>query len=123
MKDKKEKLNNSQIRVMQLLWEKGPVPAKELCIAAADAYEWNKNTTYTIIRTLVEAGVIERNEPDFVCTPLVSIEEVRRTETKSFIEKFYEGSTKTFLSIFLEDENLGSEEFDIIKQLVNKSKG
>ncbi len=122
MKDKKEKLNNSQIKVMQLLWEKGPSPAKELCVAAAEAYGWNKNTTYTVIKTLVEAGAIERGEPDFICTPLISLEEVRKTETKSFLEKFYQGSAKAFFSAFLEDENLDPEELEVLKKLINEKK-
>ena len=57
MKEKKEKLNNSQVKVMQLLWENGATTAKNLCVMAAERYEWNKNTTYTIIKSLVENGV------------------------------------------------------------------
>ena len=74
MKEKKEKLKNSQIKVMQLLWENGATTAKNLCLMAAERYEWNKNTTYTIIKTLVEMGAVERSEPDFLCTPLLSLE-------------------------------------------------
>ncbi len=122
MKDKKEKLNNSQMKVMQLLWEMGPCPAKSLCLAAAESYDWNKNTTYTVIKTLVEAGVIERSEPDFICTPLLSLEEVRKSETKTFLEKFYKGSAGAFFSAFLEDESLDPKELEALKKLINEKK-
>lgn len=122
MKEKKEKLNNSQVKVMQLLWENGATTAKNLCMMAAERYEWNKNTTYTIIKSLVENGAIERSEPDFLCTPLLSLEEVRRTETKGLVDKFFHGSASAFFSAFLEDENISSEELEALKKIINEKK-
>ncbi len=122
MKAKKEKLNNSQVKVMQLLWENGATTAKNLCVMAAERYDWNKNTTYTIIKSLVEAGAVERSEPDFLCTPLLSLEEVRRTETKGLVDKFFHGSASAFFSAFLEDENISSEELEAFKKIINEKK-
>lgn len=122
MKEKKEKLNNSQVKVMQLLWETGATTAKNLCLMAAERYDWNKNTTYTIIKSLVEAGAVERSEPDFLCTPVLSIEEVRRTETKGLVDKFFHGSASAFFSAFLEDENISSEELEALKKIINEKK-
>ncbi len=122
MKEKKEKLNNSQIKVMQLLWENGATTAKNLTLMAAERYEWNKNTTYTIIKSLIEIGAIERSEPDFLCTPLLSLEEVRRTETKGLVDKFFHGSASAFFSAFLEDESISEEEIAALKKLINEKK-
>ncbi|MBQ5329277.1 MAG: BlaI/MecI/CopY family transcriptional regulator [Oscillospiraceae bacterium] len=122
MKEKKEKLNNSQVKVMQLLWETGATTAKNLCLMAAERYDWNKNTTYTIIKSLVEMGAVERSEPDFLCTPLLSLEEVRRTETKGLVDKFFHGSASAFFSAFLEDENISSEELEALKKIINEKK-
>ena len=122
MKEKKEKLNNSQVKVMQLLWETGATTAKNLCLMAAESYDWNNNTTYTIIKSLVEMGAVERSEPDFLCTPLLSLEEVRRTETKGLVDKFFHGSASAFFSAFLEDENISSEELEALKKIINEKK-
>ena len=122
MKEKKEKLNNSQVKVMQLLWETGATTAKNLCLMAAERYAWNKNTTYTIIKSLVEMGAVERSEPDFLCTPLLSLEEVRRTETKGLVDKFFHGSASAFFSAFLEDESISSEELEALKKIINEKK-
>ena len=122
MKEKKEKLNNSQVKVMQLLWETGATTAKNLCLMAAERYDWNKNTTYTIIKSLVEIGAVERSEPDFLCTPVLSLEEVRRTETKGLVDKFFHGSASAFFSAFLEDESISSEELEALKKIINEKK-
>ena len=118
----KERLNNSQIKVMQLLWEGGAATAKELSLKAAESYGWNKNTTYTIIKSLVEAGAVERSEPDFLCTPLVSLDEVGRSETRGLVEKLYKGSASAFFSAFLEDESLDPKELEELKKLINEKK-
>lgn len=122
MKEKKEKLNNSQIKVMQLLWETGATTAKNLCLMAAERYEWNKNTTYTIIKSLVENGAIDRSEPDFLCTPVLSLEEVRRTETRGLVDKFFHGSASAFFSAFLENESISEEELAALKKIINEKK-
>ena len=122
MKEKKEKLNNSQVKVMQLLWETGATTAKNLCLMAAERYDWNKNTTYTIIKSLVEMGAVERSEPDFLCTPVLSLEEVRRTETKGLVDEFFHGSASAFFSAFLEDESISSEELKALKKIINEKK-
>ena len=122
MKEKIEKLNNSQVKVMQLLWETGATTAKNLCLMAAERYDWNKNTTYTIIKSLVEMGAVERSEPDFLCTPVLSLEEVRRIETKGLVDKFFHGSASAFFSAFLEDESISSEELEALKKIINGKK-
>ena len=122
MKEKKEKLNNSQVKVMQLLWETGATTAKNLCLMAAERYDRNKNTTYTTIKSLVELGAVERSEPDFLCTPLLSLEEVRRTETKGLVDKFFHGSASAVFSAVLEDESISSEELEALKKIINEKK-
>ena len=40
-----EKLFDSEAKVMQILWERGALSAKEVSLIAADTIGWNKNTT------------------------------------------------------------------------------
>lgn len=57
------KLYDSEWKLMEILWEGEPVSARDLAVLAAERIGWNKNTTYTIIKKLVEKGVIRREEP------------------------------------------------------------
>ena len=40
-----EKLFDSEAMVMQIIWQKGAVSAKEISLIAAEQIGWNKNTT------------------------------------------------------------------------------
>lgn len=48
----KEKLFDSEAKVMEILWDCGPLSAKEISLIAADSIGWNKNTTYTVIKKI-----------------------------------------------------------------------
>ena len=76
----KEKLFDSEAKVMEIIWENNPISAKEISLIAAETIGWNKNTTYTVIKKLEAKGFIRREDPGFICTPLVSQIEVQKVE-------------------------------------------
>ena len=70
------KLFDSELRVMEVLWQEGPIPARQVAEILGGKIGWNKNTTYTVIKKCVDKGAVAREEPDFICRPLVAREEV-----------------------------------------------
>ena len=120
MKEKKEKLNNSQVKVMQLLWENGATTAKNLCLMAAERYEWNKNTTYTVIKKLEAKGFIKRTEPGFICTSLLSRHQVQKSEATSLALRLFGGSKRALFSALLEDEELTEDDIAALKKMINE---
>lgn len=114
------KIFDSEFKLMELLWEHEPISAKELSLIAAERIGWNKNTTYTIIKKLVEKKAVLRNEPNFICTSLVKKDDILRSETKGLIEKFFDGSKKALFSALLEDETLTQNELDELKAMLEK---
>jgi predicted transcriptional regulator len=105
---------------MEILWKKGAISAKEVSLIAADTIGWNKNTTYTVIKKLEAKGFIRRDEPGFICTPLVSKEEMQKSEASSLLNKVFGGSRKALFSALLEDEKLSAEEIKELKDLIDK---
>ena len=115
-----EKLFDSEIKVMEIIWEKGPLSAKEISLIAAASIGWNKNTTYTVIKKLEAKGFIRRDEPGFICTPLVTREEVQKQETESLINRFFGGSKKALFSALIDKEDLTDEQAEELQRLIDK---
>ena len=115
----KDKLFDSEAKVMKIIWEKAPVSAKEVSMIAFDTIGWNKNTTYTVIKKLEAKGFIKREDPGFMCIPLVSQSQMQKAETQSLINKIFGGSRKALFSALLEDESLTDEEIADIKTLID----
>lgn len=115
----KDKLFDSEAKVMEIIWAKGPLSAKEISLIAADSIGWNKNTTYTVIKKLETKGFIRRDDPGFICTPLVSQTEMRKIEARSLLNKVFGGSRKALFSALLEDEQLSENELDELRRLID----
>jgi predicted transcriptional regulator len=116
----KEKLFDSEAKVMEIIWNRGPLSAKEISLIAADSIGWNKNTTYTVIKKLESKGFIKRTDPGFICTPLVSQEEMQKKEAVSLLNKVFGGSRKALFSALLEDEDLSDTEIKELRDLIDK---
>ena len=116
----KEKLFDSEAKVMEILWTKGSVSAKEVSLIAADTIGWNKNTTYTVLKKLEAKGFIRREDPGFICTPLVSKAQMQKVEAASLLRKVFGGSRSALFSALLEDEPLSEEERSALRELIDK---
>lgn len=114
------KLFDSELKIMEIVWEHEPISAKEISIIAADTIGWNKNTTYTVIKKLIDKNIINREEPNFSCTSIVKKEDVAKLETKSLIDKLYGGSKKAFFAAFIENEKLSETEIAELKTMIEK---
>lgn len=115
----KEKLFDSEAKVMEIIWAKSPVSAKEISLIAAEKIGWNKNTTYTVIKKLEAKGFIRREEPGFICIPLVSQNQMQKAEAASLVKKVFGGSRRALFSALLEDEPLSEEEINELRKLID----
>lgn len=114
-----EKLFDAEFKLMEIIWEQEPVPAREISLAAGEKLGWNKNTTYTVLKRLVEKDILNRQEPGFICSSKIRKTDVQKAETKTLIEKLFDGSKKAFFSAFA-DEKLTPEEVEALKALIKK---
>ena len=113
-----EKLFDSELKVMEPLWEDGPQTAGALAKRLAASCGWNRNTTYTVIKKLIDKEAVARSDPGFLCSPLVTREEVQRLETDSLISRLFGGSKAQFLSAFLSERGLTPAEADQLRELI-----
>lgn len=115
-----KKLFDSEIKVMEIIWSDEPITAKQISIIAAETIGWNKNTTYTIIKKLEAKGFIKRDEPGFICTSLISRNEVQKAEANSLVDKLFGGSKKALFSALLEDEKLSDNDIKELREMIEK---
>lgn len=113
------KLFDSELKIMEILWREGTLSAKQISAVAAEEIGWNKNTTYTILKKLIDKAAVARREPGFLCSPLIAREIVQKDETERLIDKFWGGSKKAFFAAFV-DEQLTEDEINELKSMIEK---
>ena len=112
------KLFDSELKVMDVLWNEGDVRAKYVADVLAKEVGWNKNTTYTLIKRCIKKGAIERTEPNFMCHALISKEEVQEAETDELINKIYDGSADQLFAALLSRKKLSAKQIEKLMQIV-----
>lgn len=112
------KLYDSELKVMDILWEKGETAAKDIAAILKKEVGWSKSTTYTVLKKCIEKKAIERVEPNFICRPLISKEEVQLYETNELIEKMYDGAADQLIANLLNRQELTPDEIKRLKELV-----
>ena len=117
-----DRIYDSELRVLELLWRGGTLSAREIAAQAAEEVGWSKTTTYTVLKKCVEKGLVERSEPGFRCRALVSRQEVQRRETRELIDRMYGGSSDRLVASLLDGKTLSREEVDRLRRLVEELK-
>lgn len=112
-------LYDSELKLMELLWEMEPASAKDISLAAAEKIGWNKNTTYTVLKKLETKGYLRRTEPGYICTSLISRSQAQHAEAESLVSRLFGGSKKALFSALLDDKTLTQEELDELRRMID----
>lgn len=118
--EKPIKLYDSELKVMEVLWDRNMATAKEIAAELREQVGWSKTTVYTVIKKLVDKGAVERCEPGFVCRAIVTREQAQSLETVELIRKMYGGRTDRLVASLIDGERLSPEEIDSLKKMVEE---
>ena len=117
----KIKIFDAEMHLMNKIWDEGTIKAIDLANWATENLGWKKNSTYSMLKKLIEKGAVRRDEPGFLLTPLVSREEIALDETNILIEKMFNGNVKKLLTSLLSNQQLSAEDIEELKNIVKQS--
>jgi len=114
-----QKLTKGEEQVMRLLWRLEKAFLKDV----VDAFPEPKpayTTISTVLRVLVKKKFIAYNAfgKSNQYYPLISKEKYFGIQIKGLIKNFFDGSTRKFTSFFAENQDLGIQELEEMKQLL-----
>lgn len=113
------RLHDGELNVMELLWSNPNLPAKDVAKIIKDYIGWEKNTTYTVIKRLIDKGAVRREDPGFICKAVITKKEVQKIETDALIEKVFGGKLESFFNDYLVYKQLSAEETRILRKILD----
>ena len=118
------RIADSEWRVMQVLWERGPQTANDIVSALSGEVNWKPRTVKTLISRLVKKGAVKVTEEGYRYrySAAVAESECVRSETKSFVRRVYQGAAKPALAAFLEDADLSEREIDDLQKILDRKR-
>ncbi len=121
---KMPRIAESEWKIMQVLWERGPLTANEVVGALSGEVKWKSRTIKTLISRLVRKGAVKYREEGtkYRYYPAVRESQCIRSETQSFIRRVYQGGMKPALAAFLQDTDLSPQEIDELQKILDQKR-
>ena len=111
-------MTEAETFLAELIWESEPIGSGDLVKLAAQRLGWKKSTTYTVLKKLVDRGIL-RNE-NAVVSAAVPREAVLREESRSVVDRAFDGSLPSFLAHFMGGRTISDEEADELKAVIDR---
>ncbi|MBO4992535.1 MAG: BlaI/MecI/CopY family transcriptional regulator [Firmicutes bacterium] len=112
------KLFDSELKVMNVLWNRGDTRAKEISDILKEEIGWNMNTTYTVIKKCIAKGAILRMEPHFLCHAAIEKSQVQQAEAEELMDKLFDGSPELLFASLLSSKKLSEDQLQRLRQIV-----
>ncbi len=114
------KLGAVESRFADIIWEHEPLTSTELVKLAAQALNWKKSTTYTVLKRLCDRGIFQ-NQSGTV-TALLSKGELAALQSEQFVAEAFSGSLPAFLTAFTSRNKLSEEEVAQLPALIDQNR-
>jgi len=119
---KSPNLTEAELRLMDVIWEKGQATVGEVAEALPAELGLAYNTVLTTLRILEEKGYLRHTKAKegraFVYEAVVGREEAGRSAVRYLVSRFFRNSPELLVLNLLEDEELSAKEVRRIRALL-----
>ena len=124
MKDLLKSLPDSELRVMMVIWNNSEkMSTGEILSELKDEINWKLSTLQIILTRLTEKGFLKNEKVGRInyYSSLIKYSEYKEFETKNFVKKLYNNSSKKLIASLIEgDEMLTVDDIEEIRSMLNK---
>lgn len=118
-------LSPSEWRVMEKLWEGGPLTIMQLTADLDEETGWSKHTVISFLNRMEKKGAVTHREVGRakVYSPVCAREAVSREEAERFLDRVFGGSLSWMVSSLVADKNLSEEELQQLRAILDRAEG
>jgi predicted transcriptional regulator len=121
---KSPNLTEAELRLMDVIWEKGTATIADVAEALPQELELAYNTVLTTMRILEEKGYVRHTKSNpgraFVYRAVVGRREASRNAVRYLVSRFFRNSPELLVLNLLEDEELSHKELGRIRALIGE---
>ena len=123
-RSKSATLTEAELRIMNVLWEKGAGTVHDVLQALPEKPALAYNSVLTIIRILEAKGYLKHVKENraHVYMPKIDRKDATRFEVSHLVNRFFGNSHENLLLNILEEQSIDADELSRLRQLLEKSK-
>ena len=117
------KLTSSEWNVLNRLWEESPRTVMQLSGELERTVGWARSTTITTLHRMEAKGLVrcERAGRGTAYVPLVERDRAALAETRSFLDRVYQGSVGMMMSAMARQEGLSREQIAQLRAILDQA--
>ena len=122
MTRRRPSLGQAELETLRYVADRGPISVRDVATHAAETRGLARTTVLTVMERLRKKGYLQRKKVGglYHYSPRLPKGELLQNLTHDFVERVLEGSLSPFVAYLAETENLGDEELDKLKELVDQ---
>jgi predicted transcriptional regulator len=121
---KKIKLDELQLAIMQVLWQKGEASVAEIQDALKDSRDLAITTIGTVLSRLEDkkkAVTHSRQGRKYVYKAIISEEETKSSMVNSLVKQLFKGRSVSLVNHLLQEDELDKAELDQLKEMIKNA--
>lgn len=113
-------LTNNELRLMEIIWEKGEASAKDIQKEMANDDIPAYTTISTFLKILEKKGYLNHrtDKRTFIYSPVVSRDEAIASDIGNVVKRFFDNSKKKLLLNLLQNESVTDDEIKKLEKLI-----
>lgn len=113
-------LTEAELRLMDVLWQKGPCTVQQVLDALPNRLALAYNSVLTTIRILERKGYVEHSKEGraHVFAPRIERQEATRSEIRHLVNRFFKNSKELLVLNILEERGIDAEELRRLRELL-----
>ena len=114
-----EKISDSELEVMKVLWEaEDALPVTTIRETLANRKGWEATTVKTLVNRLVGKGAVSQEKRKvFFYAPLISEKEYNTWATGNLVQRLYKGSVKDLEAALVSSDELSDEDIAELRSM------
>lgn len=114
-------ISESEWAVMKVLWGDSPKTLPDI-LNSLKHTAWSQTTIQTYLARLVKKGALttQRQGKGYLYSPTISESDCQLLESKSFLNRIYNGSLSQMVKGFIKGGDLSAEELEALKKIIQE---
>ena len=123
-RSKSATLTEAELRIMNVLWDKGPATVHDVLQALPSKPNLAYNSVLTIIRILETKGYVKhvKDKRAHIYMSRIDREDATRFEVRHLVSRFFGNSHERLLLNILEESSIDAEELARVRELLERAK-
>lgn len=117
------KLDDLQLKVMKVLWQKGEATVVEIQEALKKNRDFALTTIATVLKRLHKKEIVDYRKAgrQFIYFPLISEKQTQNSMAGNLVDQLFEGKSSVLVNHLLEAGEFDAQELEALRKLIEQA--